>query len=135
MHRLLFTSLLLAGNLSLQAQQTTVYTYDANGNVTSRYVPQSISSYSLDDSQDNLDNESIELIKWAYDRMGDVLSVTIAINTDNPATISLYNDASHKLYSCQFKNSHSIDMSKYKDGLYLVEVTLKEGNSSWKFYK
>lgn len=120
-------------SICASAQTRFVYGYDANGNVVSR-TKASIVSQQYENSE--LAGDLLKDVMVEKQEGTDLYKVSVVGNKNNPVNLQLYDSSSQLLDKDSFTGTtHTVDLSDYSDGVYILEVEISDEKCSKKLLK
>lgn len=134
MKRLLLPILLwCALSMPTSAQTRFVYEYDANGNVVSRTK---VSVANPQNGQSELAGYILNDVIVEKQEGTDLYKVSVVGNKGNSVNLQLYDASSQLLDKDSFTGTtHTVDLSEYSDGVYILEVEVSDEKCAKKLLK
>lgn len=115
------------------AQTRFVYEYDANGNVVSRTK---VSVANPQNGQSELAGYILNDVIVEKQEGTDLYKVSVVGNKGNSVNLQLYDASSQLLDKDSFTGTtHTVDLSEYSDGVYILEVEVSDEKCAKKLLK
>jgi len=118
----------------LHAQQKVVFEYDANGQMTKRYLDVTPDK-SIEDSV--LEKSIFSNIEVYPNPVSSGLNISHNYNEEMPKNLQLFDMSGKLLFinNQEIESGYILDMSEYNSGIYLLKMNIEGKSIQWKIFK